>query len=49
LRVASAIIVSYASGAAPIVAADAGREFVPHDRALESEELEKRLKELSKR
>lgn len=47
-RVAGAIIVSYVSGAAPIVAADAGREYIPHDKAIDSEELEKLLKELKK-
>jgi chemotaxis protein MotA len=49
MRIAAAIIVAYASGAAPIVAADAGREFIPHDRAVEAEELEKHLKGLGKR
>lgn len=47
-RVAGAIIVSYVSGAAPIVAADAGREFIPHDRAIEPDALEKLLKELKR-
>lgn len=49
LRVAAAIVVAYASGAAPIVAADAGREFIPHDRAIDADELEKMLKALTKR
>lgn len=45
-EVMSNIIISYASGAPPIMAAEVGRHAVPDDRKLSAEELEKLLKEM---
>jgi chemotaxis protein MotA len=43
------VIISYATGASPIMAAESGRRAIPADRQPGSEELEKILKDLVKR
>jgi chemotaxis protein MotA len=48
-RVLSNIIVSYATGSPPIMAAESGRRAIPEDRQPSSEELEKMMKALNKK
>ncbi|MFZ5805727.1 MAG: motility-associated protein [Verrucomicrobiota bacterium] len=48
-EVMSHIIISYANGSPPIMAAEVGRRAIPEDRQIGSEELEKMLKSLIQR
>jgi len=48
-EVMSGMIVAYATGSPPIMAAEAGRKAIPSDRKPTSEELETMLKELGRK
>lgn len=48
-EVISAIIVSYANGSPPVMAAEVGRRAVPEDRQPSSEDLEAMLKEMTRK
>jgi chemotaxis protein MotA len=48
-KVLAAIIISYATGSPPIMAAEVGRKAIPEDRQPSSDDLEKLLKALSRK